>query len=69
MLCLSRRISETVTVEHGGERLEIMLTETDGGRARLGFTGPLSFRVLRSELVRETAQTVYTPDPVPIGGP
>ena len=45
---------DEMVVQHGGEELRFFLYRRPGdagSRVRLGFTGPLSFRVLRLERV------------------
>lgn len=54
MLVLSRRIEEIIEVEHCGEKLVITICDVqklrDDHKVRIGFHGPKSFHVLRSEV-------------------
>ena len=50
MLVLSRNQNERIRITHAGEELDVVVVEV-GGRVRLGFEGPQSFKVLRGELV------------------
>lgn len=56
MLILSRSVKERITVETAdGQRLEIILLNTRGPTARLGFEGaPEAFKILRNEIRDKT---------------
>ena len=48
MLCLTQKPGEEVTVTIGGETLTIKLLEVRGDKIRVGYSGPESIEVLRS---------------------
>jgi len=49
---VSRRAGERIAIEHGGETLWITVVDASSRRrVKLSFSGPLSFKVLREELV------------------
>lgn len=53
MLTIGRRIGEVIKVTHGDEELEVHLTNVSGKQAKLSFEGPLSFKVVREELINK----------------
>ena len=54
MLVLTRSKGQSVFVEIAGQVLEITITEIRGDKVRLGFAGPRSFDISRSELYEQT---------------
>lgn len=56
MLALSQRINADIIVYHGNERLVIKVLDSRHDKARLGFDGPRSFRVIRGELDKPAAR-------------
>ena len=50
MLCLKRFPNESIEIVHAGETLVVHVVSVTGIKVLLGFDGPQSFRVLRSEL-------------------
>jgi carbon storage regulator CsrA len=52
MLVLTRRLNETIIVDHSGETLEITVVYLGGNKVRLGFTGPASFAIARDDVIR-----------------
>lgn len=50
MLVLSRDSSESVAILHDGELLFVKVLEVKGDVVRLGFEGPKSFAIKRTEL-------------------
>jgi carbon storage regulator len=57
MLVLTRSKGQSVFVEIAGQVLEITITEIRGDKVRLGFAGPLSFDISRSEHYEQTKTT------------
>lgn len=47
MLVLSRKVQERICI---GDDVEVIITQIQGGRVRIGITAPQSVRILRSEL-------------------
>ncbi len=58
MLVLTREPSQEIVVEHAGELLRLVVTTCRRGRVRLGFEGPRSFEVHRSEVYSAIAAEV-----------
>lgn len=56
MLVLTRKLGQSIVVEHNGETLEISVIEDRGDSVRVGMDAPLSFKILRKELVRNEAE-------------
>jgi carbon storage regulator len=54
MLVLTRSKGQSVFVEIAGQILEITISEVRGDKVRLGFNGPLSFDISRSEHYERT---------------
>jgi len=54
MLVLSRSKGQSVFVEIAGQVLEITISDVRGDKVRLGFAGPLSFDISRSEHYERT---------------
>lgn len=51
MLALGTRIGDEIHIDHGGERLTIVVKESKKhGKLRVLLDGPRSFRVLRGKL-------------------
>lgn len=50
MLVLSRKTEESIEIQHCGESITIQVVRCYGSKVSLGFEGPKSFRVIRSEL-------------------
>lgn len=50
MLVLSRRIGESVWI---GDEIEVVVTEIDNGRCKIGVSAPRSVAVVRAELLPE----------------
>jgi len=53
MLALSRKQSQSIVVEHAGERLVINFSRLKQRRATALFDGPKSFRIIRAELLED----------------
>ena len=51
MLVLSMKIGRRILIDHAGERIAVKVVELQSDRVRLGFEGPVSFNVVRAELV------------------
>lgn len=55
-MVLTRHKNDSLTIQHKGETMRLVVTDIQGGtfggktRVRLGFDGPHSFEILRSEL-------------------
>ena len=66
MLVLSMdEFNDVITINHAGETLEVVLVEQRAGRCRMGFEGPLSFRIVRSNAInkqREDREAGSDPD-------
>lgn len=56
MLVITRVKDDRITVEHAGERIEIVVTQVRSGRVWLGFDGPKSFAVVRDDAIKLTRQ-------------
>ena len=54
MLVLSRRPGEETYSEHAGELLRVVVVDVNTDKARIGFDGPQSFRVVRDDAKRAT---------------
>jgi carbon storage regulator len=54
MLVLTRSKGQSVFVEIAGQVLEITVSDVRGDKVRLGFNGPLSFDISRSEHYERT---------------
>lgn len=57
MLVVSRKEKEMVVVHHKGETLYVSLQKIKANRTNLGFKGPDSFKILRSELEQTEEST------------
>lgn len=53
MLLISRRLGETIVIEHLGAVLTISVDQLTEHRVRLGCTGPEEMRVIRGELLED----------------
>ena len=53
MLVLTRKIGEMIRI---GEEIELVVVDVSRGRVKLGFAGPRSIRVRRSELGDDRAE-------------
>lgn len=51
MLVLSRKVDERIRIKTPHGEMWVVLTRTSEGKARLGFSGPSDFKVLREEHV------------------
>lgn len=56
MLVLQRLKGQSLTISHNGEILVIDLVDISGNRAKIGFSGPRSFVVVREEAVSKSAK-------------
>lgn len=52
-LCLSRKENESIVLIHDGEAMTFRITAIDGDKVRLQFVAPLSYRIVRAELVEK----------------
>lgn len=50
MLVLSRKQGESVVLNTSDGEIEVVMLETKGSRARIGFTAPESVKIVRKEL-------------------
>ncbi len=53
MLVLSRKTDEAIVV---GENIKITVLGIDGDKVKLGVEAPISLRIFREELVRQTGE-------------
>ncbi len=54
MLVLTRKENEGVVI---GDSIRISVLSIDGERIKLGIEAPVSMRIFREELIRETGET------------
>jgi carbon storage regulator CsrA len=50
MLCLSRKLDQSVLITVGGLTIRVTVIESTPSRLRLGFEAPEEVRILRTEL-------------------
>lgn len=53
MLVLTRKANEGVVI---GENIKVKVLSVDGEKVRLGIEAPVSLRIFREELIRETGE-------------
>jgi carbon storage regulator len=53
MLVLSRKTDETIIV---GETIRVTVLGIEGDKVKLGVEAPISMRILREELIRQTGE-------------
>ncbi len=53
MLVLTRKENEGVVI---GDNIKIMILSVDGEKIKLGIEAPVSMRIFREELIRETGE-------------
>jgi carbon storage regulator len=53
MLVLSRKTDETILV---GDNIKLTVLGIDGDKVKLGIEAPISMRILREELIRQTGE-------------
>lgn len=53
MLVLTRKANEGVVI---GENIKVKVLSVDGEKVRLGIEAPVSMRIFREELIRETGE-------------
>ena len=51
MLTLERKEGEVITIEHGGEILDIHVSLITGNKVKLSFDGSESFEIFREEII------------------
>lgn len=53
MLIVTRRINESIIIDTGKEKIEIVLKDVKGKNARIGIRADKQFAILRKELTRD----------------
>lgn len=59
MLTITRKIGDQVTITHGDETIDIIVTDIRQGQIRLSFDGPLTFQVARDDAIKDVNGNVY----------
>ena len=54
MLIVTRRINESIIIDTGKEKIEIVLKDVKGKNARIGIHADKRFTIVRKELTKET---------------
>jgi carbon storage regulator len=60
MLVLSRKKNEILVFYHEGVRFEVMVSDIEGDRVRLGINAPNTVRVYRKEVDRSTPEELVS---------
>ena len=60
MLTLERKIGEEISITHGDETIDIIVTDIRRGHIKLSFDGPLTFQVLRDDAVKDINGNRYS---------
>lgn len=58
MLTLERKEGEILTITHGGETLDVIVSMLANGKVKLSFDGPESFEVWREEINESNTATI-----------
>lgn len=53
MLIVTRRINESIIIDTGKEKIEIVLKDVKGKNARIGIHADKQFAIVRKELTRD----------------
>lgn len=62
MLCLTRKIGQSVTIQHPDGEIRIVIRHVKGTVVGVGVEAPKSVRAIRSELVTENAASAINTD-------
>ena len=58
MLTLERREGQIITITHGDETLDVIVSMLANGKVKLSFDGPESFEVWREEVNESNTTTI-----------
>lgn len=55
-LVLSRKVGQSIGIIHDGEPMALTVLKVEGDKVRIMFTAPLSYRIVRGELIVEDGE-------------